>query len=104
MDFFDEEQLVDFIILSEENTQGNNNDERYSFSEQLLNKKIKVHRNEYEDATFISPTSNVVEKLFSVARAVLTYQRGNLTAFHFRMQLFLHINRELWEAELVNNC
>ena len=41
LDFFDKEQLVDFHILSEENSQGNDNDEIYSFSEQLLNKKIK---------------------------------------------------------------
>ena len=102
MDFFDKEQLVDFLILSEENTQGNDNDEIYSFAEQSLNKKIKVQGNEYEDTTFISPTRNVVERLFSVTRAVLTDQRGNLTPFHFEMKLFLHINRELWDAGLTN--
>ena len=43
-----------------------------------------------------------MERLFSVARAILTDQQRNLTPFHFEMQLFLHINRELWDAGLVN--
>jgi hypothetical protein len=48
---------------------------------QALKKKRKVMNNEFIDLSFIPPTSNIVERLFSAARLVLTDYRKSVTVY-----------------------
>ena len=70
---------------------------------QALKKKRKVITNEFIDMSFIPPTSNIVERLFSAARLVLTDYRKSMSPYTFECVMFLKINRELWDASLVSN-
>ena len=67
-----------------------------------LKKKRKVTNNEFIDVCFIPPTSNIVERLFSAARLVLTDYRKSMSPYTFECLMFLKINRKLWDASLVS--
>jgi hypothetical protein len=68
----------------------------------LKKKKINV-QNEYIDMSFIPPTSNIVERLFSAARLVLTDYRKSMSPYTFECVMFLKINRKLWDSSLVRS-
>ena len=68
--------------------------------EQAL-KKRKMNHSTYVDTTFIPATSNVVERLFSGARLVLTDYRKSMTPYTFECLMFLKMNRNLWDLSLV---
>ena len=51
--------------------------------------------------TFIAPTSNIVERFFSQAKAVLGMYRQSMTPLHLESILFLKINRAYWNAATV---
>jgi hypothetical protein len=70
---------------------------------QALKKKRKVMNNEFIDLSFIPPTSNIVERLFSAARLVLTDYRKSMSPYTFECVMFLKMNRKLWDASLVSN-
>jgi hypothetical protein len=70
---------------------------------QALKKKRKVMNNEFIDLSFIPPTSNIVERLFSAARRVLTDYRKSMSPYTFECVMFLKMNRKLWDASLVSN-
>ena len=70
---------------------------------QALKKKRKVVTNEFIDMSFIPPTSNIVERLFSAARLVLTDYRKSMSPYTFECVMFLKINQDLWDASLVSN-
>ncbi len=70
---------------------------------QALKKKRKVTSNEYIDLGFIPPTSNIVERLFSAARLVLTDYRKSMSPYTFECVMFLKVNRGLWDSSLVSN-
>lgn len=72
-----------------------------SYAIRGLQKKRKV-MNEFIDVSFIPPTSNMVERLFSAARLVLTDYRKVMTPYTFECVMFLKINRNLWDASLVS--
>ena len=56
----------------------------------------------YEDIFYVPPTSNVVERLFSQAKFVLTDLRKSMSDDLFESVIVLKINRKLWDAQLVN--
>jgi hypothetical protein len=68
-----------------------------------LKKKRKITSTAYIDMSFIPPTSNIVERLFSAARLVLTDYRKSMTPYTFECVMFLKMNRKLWDASLVSN-
>lgn len=53
--------------------------------------------NEYEDLSFINPTSNIVERLFSVCKQIFSETRRRLTPDHLELLLMLKMNRGLWD-------
>lgn len=67
----------------------------------LMNKKRKVAHSEYPSLNFVPPTSNVVERLFSNARLVLTDYRKSMSPYTFECVMFLKINRDYWDLDLV---
>ena len=45
----------------------------------------------------VSPTSNIVERLFSVAKNVLSDNRKRMPPYHLELLLFLRCNKSLWD-------
>ena len=52
----------------------------------------------YLDLSFLTPTSNMCERLFSKAGHALSDRRRGLSPASFESQIFLHVNRDLWGA------
>ena len=57
--------------------------------------------NPYIDCSFILATAVIVERLWSVAGRLLSATRRSMTPEIFEAILFLHINRDFWDDELV---
>ena len=52
----------------------------------------------YVPLLHLSPTSNIVERLFSVAKNVLSDNRKSMTPYHLELLLlFLRCNKSLWD-------
>lgn len=67
----------------------------------LRNKRRKVFHGEYTNLNFVPPTSNAVERMFSNARLVLTDYRKSMSPYTFECAMFLKINRDYWNLDLV---
>ena len=82
---------VDFLSSTTENQQ-------ISFAERALKKrKISVNTTGYMDTRFLLPTTNIVERFFSKAGYALGSRRKNINPSNLEMQLFLNVNRNLWD-------
>ncbi|EGZ29777.1 hypothetical protein PHYSODRAFT_475994 [Phytophthora sojae] len=57
----------------------------------------------YEQLKSIPPTSNVVERFFSIARVTFGHQRHGLLPRTLETILFLRQNRSYWDATTVDN-
>jgi hypothetical protein len=55
----------------------------------------------YVDLNFVLPTSNVVERLFSVAKYILTDTRKHMHPSNFEMIIFLRTNSSYWNVDTV---
>jgi hypothetical protein len=73
-----------------------------SMALKVRNKKKKVQQ-EFVNLGFVSPTSNVVERLFSAARMVLTDYRKSMSPYSFECVMFLKTNRALWTVHDINS-
>ncbi|KAG3158801.1 hypothetical protein PI126_g7670 [Phytophthora idaei] len=51
-----------------------------------------------------TPTSNIVERLFSSTRMVLRYERNRLSPFTLEMILLLRVNETYWDVTRVDAC
>ncbi|EGZ12810.1 hypothetical protein PHYSODRAFT_511059 [Phytophthora sojae] len=68
----------------------------------LKRRKVAAAPATYELLNAIPPTSNMVERLFSIARAVLRHERHRLSPMMLEMILFLKINS--WDVATVEQC
>jgi hypothetical protein len=68
----------------------------------LKTKKRKIVSCPYINVSQIPPTSNIVERLFSAARLVLTDYRKSMTPYTFECVMFLKFNRNYWDNVLVS--
>lgn len=71
------------------------------FVEALL-KRRKVEKedpNLYMDCHFLLPTSNIVERFFSLAGQAFSDDRQRLLPLNLEMQLFLNMNKAMWNEE-----
>ncbi|KAG6951257.1 hypothetical protein JG688_00013807 [Phytophthora aleatoria] len=50
------------------------------------------------------PTSNTVERFFSVGKATFGLQRQRLQPATLEMILFLRMNDALWDSNVVSEC
>lgn len=53
-------------------------------------------RSKYMDLRFLLPTSNMCERLFSIAGHCLTDKRQRVLPANFESQIFLYVNRNYW--------
>lgn len=70
----------------------------------LATKRHLVQNNSesaYFDFEFILPTSNVCERLFSVACYALGDRRGSILHANFESQLFMYANSRFWGVQEV---
>ncbi|EGZ19549.1 hypothetical protein PHYSODRAFT_285295 [Phytophthora sojae] len=75
-----------------------------SFVERLRKRRrLAQDRVKYEQLQSIPPTSNVVERFFSIARVTLGHQRHGLLPRTLETILFLRQNRSYWDATTVDN-
>ncbi|KAH9105198.1 hypothetical protein AeMF1_018909 [Aphanomyces euteiches] len=83
-------------------------DTNVSFADQILldaeQKKNQSGQLSVQDLRFVLPTSNIVERLFSKAKLVLTDQRLSLLPVNFEMVLFLAANQRFWDVQLVQQA
>jgi hypothetical protein len=68
----------------------------------LKTKRRKIVSCPYVNVSQIPPTSNIVERLFSSARLVLTDYRKSMTPYTFECVMFLKFNRNYWDNVLVS--
>lgn len=76
----------------------------------LAERALKRQRRESVDGyknfinlRFLLPTSNICERLFSVAGNALHSRRAGLSPVSFEGQLFLHLNNDLWGPKEVGS-
>lgn len=74
------------------------NEDETSFVDQVLKKQ---RLSEYQDLSFIPPTSNLAERFFSAASFVMTDLRKSTLPKNLETIMFLKCNRDLWDAELL---
>ena len=68
----------------------------------LKRRKVeKVVVNSYQDCRYLQPTSNLVERFFSVAGAAFGDLRQKLLPINLEMQLYLKINKRVWNKDTV---
>ncbi len=91
---------------SSPSSQGNENSEtsQMGYFEELQKRKRQRLSDEqvrYVDCSFCVATSNVVERLFSACKHVLTDQRKCMSPIMFEALIFLKVNREIWDLAMV---
>ncbi|EGZ12619.1 hypothetical protein PHYSODRAFT_337039 [Phytophthora sojae] len=67
----------------------------------LKRRKVAAASATYELLNAIPPTSNMAERLFSIARAMLRHERHHLSPMMLEMILFLKINSSYWDVATV---
>ncbi|GMF43775.1 unnamed protein product [Phytophthora fragariaefolia] len=78
---------------------------KMGFADRILKRrKVEVAPSAYELLAIIPPTSNIVERLFSVARMVLRYERNRMTPLTLEMVMFLKVNEGYWDVTTVDAC
>jgi hypothetical protein len=94
--------LTNFLVSSnapaeEENNETSNGEDDW-LKDVLKPSAVKESINSaYIDTSFIPPTSNVVERLFSKIKLTIGYLRHNLTNEHLEKLMVLHMERDLWK-------
>lgn len=71
-------------------------DEGYYQKRQKLSSQEPTTSDSYINTTFIPPTSNICERLFSKAKIIYGTQRHRIEIESFECQLYLHVNRDYW--------
>ena len=73
-------------------------------TEQILKAKVpKMSHGEFEDMSWVPTASNLVERLFSQAKYFLNQYCKKMLPMHLECQLFLMINEQFWDVNLINN-
>ncbi|GMF46637.1 unnamed protein product [Phytophthora fragariaefolia] len=76
-----------------------------SFASSVLKKaRLQSTKSTYVQVDTIPPTSNLAERLFSVARAMYSLHRHSLLPVSLEMILFLRTNRSYWDAQTLHQC
>ena len=65
-------------------------------------KNTKETNYEYQPMEWLNPTSNVVERLFSGAKIVLSDHRMSMLPMNLEETLFLYINVRFWDIDVIS--
>jgi len=93
LDEDEEEALLQFKTapISDDEDEG-------SFADHVLKKQ---RLSQYQDLSFIPPTSNHAERFFSAASLMMTDLRKSTLPKTLEIIMFLEFNRELWDSKLL---
>jgi hypothetical protein len=102
-----EEQSVRHLKkLPQQNHESIESDCKKSFADRVL-KKQRLDKegspSEYLNLRFLTPTSNICERLFSQAGFCFNSRKGSVLPIHAEAQMFLHFNMDLWNIDTVND-
>lgn len=64
-------------------------------------RRLSDEQERYIDCSFCVATSNIVERLFSACKHILTDQRKHMSPIMFMALIFLKISRKLWGIPMV---
>lgn len=79
-------------------------EEPTSFTQSILKEASQVRKKKYMDVDFIPVGSVIVESLFSSVAYMFDEKRLSSTPVHVEEQVFLRINKHLWNLHsFVNN-
>ena len=86
-------------LLSEDGPARSSNQDLLTPLQRAQKRLSDMHRSSspYMDLRFLRPTTCAVERLFSLAGRVLTKERRSMHPVNAEMQIFLHMNSELWD-------
>ncbi|ETP40577.1 hypothetical protein F442_12083 [Phytophthora nicotianae P10297] len=88
-----------------EHSESESDSESGSFVAQLQRKCRRVQKpQEYGLLSLIPPTSNMVERFFSLARVTFGHERHSLNPYTLEMVLFLRVNKKYWDVRTVEQC
>ena len=59
-------------------------------------KRARVEKSNYRSTEHVSATSNICERLFSLAKLIMTHLRKHMDPVTLNMILFLKANKQLW--------
>ena len=79
-------------------------DMRHSVQSEEKEAEARSKKSRYRSTKHIFTTSVIVECLFSRAKMILEDIRKSMSPWHMELLLFLHSNRDLWDAHTVNMC
>lgn len=81
----------------DEVTAQSDSDDSTLFDVQAAKKRRRVTTaSRYGDLTYIPPTSNIVERLFSKTKRMQSDQRKSMLPENFHALAYLHCNRQWW--------
>ena len=63
-----------------------------------------VCKSKYKSLKHCLTTSNIVERLFSRAKLILSERRKSMSPYHLELLLFLRSNQELWNDYTIQDC
>ncbi|KAG3013494.1 hypothetical protein PC121_g9457 [Phytophthora cactorum] len=98
------EELEPFKVAAESSisTETVSSTAKEGFADRILKRrKVAAEPSTYKLLSAIPPTSNVVERLFSVARGVLRHERRRISPMTLEMILFLKVNASYWNVATV---
>ena len=76
---------------------------RLSFVDRAMKRqKLKKQTSSYIDSKFLIPTSNHVERLFSMSKRIFSLKRRRLLPRNLEALVLLKANRRLWDVSMVS--
>jgi hypothetical protein len=102
----EEKKCLDIFLNNDSNSLdtmfvSDTNDSDFAYNI-LKQKKIRKNDSLYRNVEYIVPSSNMVERLFSVSKDVITDKRKSLKTESIDMIMFLKSNRQLINRELLS--
>lgn len=90
------------LITHDDSNSGSNDQEDAPYFQQIENKHRRLDDvSKYLDCSFISANSCTAERIFSMARWMLTCLRHRMSPILFEAILFLKFSRRLWNIKTV---
>ena len=97
--------IKSLLIINSSEVEVVESDDNLSYFEQLDQKRRKLNQSsKYIDCSFLVSTSCSAERLFSMAKWVLTNLRHRMSPILFEAILFLKFNRRLWDIKTVSEA
>ena len=69
--------------------------------ESELRKRARIEKSSYRSTEHVSATSNICERLFSLAKLIMTHLRKHMDPDTLNMILFLKANKTLWAEKCI---